>query len=569
MALKLLTAFSISALVSAGSMVVHESRRAAPAGFVNQGAAPANATITLRVALASNNVGGLEERLMSIATPGSSEFRQWLSMDEVKAFVQPSAETLSAFDSFATTNGLTPTVISPSGDWVSITLSISQANDLFAAQFEVFTNPSLAHPITRTLSVSLPSELVGHVDVLHPTTAFADSNPRLGAAAHISVDTRLPAKSCNSNTEDGVITPACLQALYGIPATAATEHDNALLVTAYANEFAQTADLEEFLTLLRPDRPANQTFTVLTIDNGTNTQNASQTSSEANLDIQYAAGIATGVPLQFLSVGNSFSNGDFMTGLIDTTTFLQGVSKPPSVMTTSYGLNEHLYGSSMATKICNGYMALGARGISVVFSSGDGGVRGLHDSPSLCQNNTFIPTFPASCPFVTTVGATQGFAPEKALNFSSGGFSNIFPAPRYQTAAISEFLKTLPSDFPGDFNRTGRGYPDVSVQGLNFEIVLGGAAELDSGTSASAPTMAAIIALINDRLLAAGKPVLGFLNPFIYSKASNAFTDITIGKNPGYHCNDSAVAFDAVAGWDPLSGFGTPKFSELLAAAMG
>ncbi|KAJ6602910.1 family S53 protease-like protein [Mycena sp. CBHHK59/15] len=546
MVLKFLTVLSISALVSAGGKVVHESRRAAPAGFVKQGAAPTNATITLRVALSSNNLGGLEERLMSIATPGSSEFRQWLSMDEVKAFVQPSAETLSAFDSFVTTNGLRPTVISPSGDWVSITLPISQANDLFAAQFEVFTHPSLPHPITRTLSVSLPSELVGHVDVLHPTTAFADPNPRLGAA--LSVDTRLPAKSCDSNTDNGVITPACLQALYGIPATAATRYDNALLVTGYVNEFAQNADLAGFLTLLRPDIPANQTFAVLTTDNGTNTQDPDHTGSEANLDIQYAAGIATGVPLQFLSVG-----GDFVTGLIDTTTFLQGVSKPPSVMTTSYGLNEVLFGSPMATKICNGYMALGARGISVLFGSGDGGVRGLHDNLNLCQNNTFIPTFPASCPFVTTVGATQGFAPEKAANFSSGGFSDIFLAPRYQTTAIAKFLNTL----------------HVSLQGVNFEIMFGGVTQLDSGTSASAPTMAAIIAIINDRLLAAGNPVLGFLNPFIYSKASNAFTDITTGKNPGYHCSDSAVAFDAVAGWDPLTGFGTPKFSELLAAAMG
>ncbi|KAJ7751459.1 subtilisin-like protein [Mycena metata] len=566
MALKLLAVLSFSLLVSAGGMVVHESRRAAPAGFVKQGTAPANATITLRVGLASNNVGGLEERLMSIATPGSAEFRHWLAMDEVKAFMKPSVETLSAFDSFATANGLSPSVISPSGDWASITLPISQANDLFAAQFQVFTHPSLAQPIMRTLSVSLPSELVGHVDVLHPTTAFPDPNPRLGSAG--PADTPQPSQSCNSNTDDGIITPACIQTLYGIPATAATRSDNVLLVTGYANEFAQNADLAEFLSLLRPDISPNKTFTVLTTDNGTNTQDANVTSSEANLDIQYAAGIATGVPLQFLSVGNSFSNADFMTGLMDTTTFLQGVANPPTVMTTSYGLNEALFGSSVATKICNGYMALGARGISVLFSSGDGGVRGLHDSPKLCQNDTFIPTFPASCPFVSSVGGTQGFAPEQALNLSSGGFSNIFPVPSYQTEAVGKYLETLPSDFPGQFNRTGRGFPDISAQGLNFEIVFGGATLLDSGTSASAPTMAAIIALINDRLLAAGKPPLGFLNPFIYSKAANAFTDITTGRNPGYHCNDSSSAFEAVVGWDPITGFGTPKFSELLAAAM-
>ena len=61
------------------------------------------------------------------------------------------------------------------------------------------------------------------------------------------------------------------------------------------------------------------------------------------------------------------------------------------------------------------------------------------------------------------------------------------------------------------------------------------------GTSASSPTFASIIALINDKLIAAGKPVLGFLNPFIYSTA-HAFTDVTVGRNTGFTCPDTAVS---------------------------
>ncbi|KAJ7347179.1 hypothetical protein DFH08DRAFT_648779, partial [Mycena albidolilacea] len=63
------------------------------------------------------------------------------------------------------------------------------------------------------------------------------------------------------------------------------------------------------------------------------------------------------------------------------------------------------------------------------------------------------------------------------------------------------------------YNKTGRGYPDVSTQGWNFEIVVDGEVTLEGGTSASSPTFASIIALINDRLLAENKAVLGFLNP--------------------------------------------------------
>ncbi|KAJ7938175.1 family S53 protease-like protein [Mycena leptocephala] len=498
MALRNLLAMLSLSAVSAARMVIHESRLAAPNGFISQGAAPADDMLTLRFALASNNIAGLKAKLMSLSTPGSPEFRQWLSKDEVKAFVQPSPETVTTFDAFASANGLKPTVISPNGDWMSLTLPVSQANKLFAANFEVFTHPSMAESITRTLSVSLPSELVGHIDVVHPSTEFVPPNPRLVPVTNFSLEKR-------------------------IPSSPATQPNNTLLVTGYVGEFAQSADLSAFLTLLRPDIPSNTTFNLLTADGGTNPQSPNEAGVEANLDIQYTMGIATGVPTQFLSIGGSGSIAGFATSLLDTTTLLDGIDNPPSVMTTSYGSTESSFGSSMAIKICNGYMALGSRGISVLYASGDGGVRGNHDSASVC-NNVFMPVFPAACPFVTSVGSTQGFGPEVAINFTGGGFSNFFPAPDYQTAAIAGFLET-----------SGRGYPDVALQGWNFEVVSG---------------------------------VLGFLNPFIYSTASTAFTDITIGHNSGFVCPASSVAFDAAVGWDPLTGFGTPVFSDLLAAAM-
>jgi tripeptidyl-peptidase-1 len=120
------------------------------------------------------------------------------------------------------------------------------------------------------------------------------------------------------------------------------------------------------------------------------------------------------------------------------------------------------------SKICNGYMALGARGISVLNASGDGGVRGNHDSLSQCTSNTFIPVFPASCPFVTAVGSTIGVSPERAVNFTGGGFSAIFAQPSYQATVVPEFLATIPSNFAGSFNKAGRGYPDVCPSAISF-----------------------------------------------------------------------------------------------------
>ena len=55
-------------------------------------------------------------------------------------------------------------------------------------------------------------------------------------------------------------------------------------------------------------------------------------------------------------------------------------------------------------------------------------------------------------------------------------------------------------------------------------------AEAVSGTSASSPVFASVIALLNDRLIAAGKPALGFSNPFLYSaQGQAALNDITTG----------------------------------------
>lgn len=58
-------------------------------------------------------------------------------------------------------------------------------------------------------------------------------------------------------------------------------------------------------------------------------------------------------------------------------------------------------------------------------------------------------------------------------------------------------------------------------------------AGLISGTSASTPTFAGIVSLLNDANLAAGKPPLGFLNPMLYSIGVGGLNDITQGNAAG------------------------------------
>ena len=64
---------------------------------------------------------------------------------------------------------------------------------------------------------------------------------------------------------------------------------------------------------------------------------------------------------------------------------------------------------------------------------------------------------------------------------------------------------------------------DVSMNGHNCGILLGGQFFPVDGTSASAPFFAAFVTLMNDIRLLAGNSPLGFLNPLIYSFNSSHF----------------------------------------------
>jgi len=66
-----------------------------------------------------------------------------------------------------------------------------------------------------------------------------------------------------------------------------------------------------------------------------------------------------------------------------------------------------------------------------------------------------------------------------------------------------------------------------------------------------------------------GKP-LGFLNPLLYKMATSdpsTFHDVTTGSNACTEagCAESCQGFQCTAGWDPVTGHGTPNVERILA----
>lgn len=249
----------------------------------------------------------------------------------------------------------------------------------------------------------------------------------------------------------------------------------------------------------------------------------------------------------------------------------------PHTITTSYGEDEQSIPKSYALKVCDMFGSLSAKGVSFVFSSGDTGVGSACQTNDGLNTTRFLPMFPATCPYVTSVGATRFINPESALFFSSGGFSDLFPRPAWQNTAVSSYLAQLGSKWQGLYNPEGRGFPDVAAQGRRFRVVEKGELVEYAGTSCSAPTVASIIALVNAALIQSRRPPLGWLNPRLYSDLKGAFTDIVIGGSEGCTGIDQYsglptpivpyASWNATVGWDPVTGLGTPLFNKLLAMA--
>ncbi|KAH9914160.1 family S53 protease-like protein [Epithele typhae] len=539
------------------SLRVHQARDAPPSGFALSSLASPSTPLTLRIALAQANPSAVVNALQSVSDPSSSSFRQHLSKADAQELAAPSSDSVDAVTSWLNEHGLTATALSPAGDWLGVNLTVSQANTLLAAEFSMFSHSASGISALRTLSYSIPASLNDHIDLIAPTTDFPEPIKSVGLvnkrAFHEPVLPRTSLPECSNGT-----TPACLQKLYNIPTKPAKVSTNRIGVTAHFGNNAHYTFLENFLKTFRPDMDPTTNFSVTLLDGGNNDQDVPSV-SEGELDIQYTVGLATEVPVDFIMVGFNNTDGE-LEGYLDEINYLLSLDDPPQVLTTSYGFAEHSISFALTDKLCQAYAQLGARGVSVLFASGDSAVGCMNSNTT-----TFNPTFPSNCPYVTSVGGTQGSSPEQAWPGSSGGFSNYYPAPSYQVSAVSSYLAALGETNAGRFNTSGRAFPDISAQAADFRIAFDDV-ESVTGTSAASPTVGSIVALVNDRLAQAGKPPLGFLNPWLYARAKAAFTDITTG-NSTIECNGEQVGFDAVEGWDPVTGLGTPDFNKLLKLA--
>ena len=154
---------------------------------------------------------------------------------------------------------------------------------------------------------------------------------------------------------------------------------------------------------------------------------------------------------------------------------------------------------------------------------------------------------------------------------SGGGPSAVFAKPSWQVGL------GVPSD-------GARDVPDIAMAASathdGYLTYSSGSLSSVGGTSVAAPVVAGIVALLNQRQVAAGalqKPGLGNINPSLYALAQSApgaFHDITQGDNKvtitcgprSGTCISGTFGYSAGPGYDQVTGLGTLDGYQLVMA---
>lgn len=333
------------------------------------------------------------------------------------------------------------------------------------------------------------------------------------------------------------VTPECLSNLYNFASSTAAQSNGLIGIAGFLEQWPSQSDLKNFLGKFAISGNTAKSYTCELVNGGKCPANpGTSVGVEANLDVQYAGAITKEIPNVFYSVGGRppivGSGTNDNEPYLEFLEYLLGLDDAdlPNTVSISYGDDESTVPLSYADNVCNIFSQIGARGVSVLAASGDSSVG------TTCKLNgktRFTTAFPAACPWITTVGGTQGTATEQAWTSGGAGFSEIFGQPSYQSAAVQKWIASNKDGASAYFNASGRAYPDVAAQATSVRIVESGSTTSVSGTSCASPIFASIIQLINSNRLTAGKSPLGFLNPWLYSNATSGFNDIAAGKTAG------------------------------------
>lgn len=558
----MIRAFAFFALAcGAHSQWVHQEPEVTPFNpkhsmWVLEKSVPAEHPVILTVALKVQEGprAQLEKTFFEVSDPKHEKYGQHLSIDEITkllAVPQSQVDAVSAYFKWA---GATSMKAAPNKDMITVTMPAASVEKALKTKlgFFVHSERSNVRIVRASTTYHLPAEIDEHVNLVGELLQF----PRLRLKSLTSLKgTGSWPNACSASGCKGLVTPAVLAERYKLPGQNFTNAaGNSMAVAEFQGQYYKDADLASFSTSCHQNVKVDKVI-------GGDQQSAG---IEAELDIEYIKSVAPQVPLTVVY------NAQY--SLLSWANQITSLADSPLIHSVSYGNDEIQQTSTQYMYTCNtAFMKAGARGLSILFASGDQGVCG-RSGCGLFTHARFHPDFPAGSPYITAVGGTDfagtSIGDETAWSAGGGGFSDTFAIPDWQKTAVAAYKASSDADLPPQnlWNNTGRGYPDIAALGgqkAPYCINSNGMFEGVAGTSASSPVSAGVFAMLNGLRLSANKAPLGFLNPFIYQNPT-AFNDVTSGVNGA----GRKYGFKAIKGWDAATGFGTPDYEALSKVVM-
>ncbi|PFH30469.1 S53 family peptidase [Burkholderia sp. JKS000303] len=517
-------------------------------------------TVDIVLGLNLRNEAQLDQYLRDLHTPGSPHYKQFLTPAQFAAQYAPTDQQVAAVVAHLRKAGFVDIVVAPNRLLVSASGTAATIKSGFRTTLKRFTRNGRS-VYANADAAQVPNAIGGivgavlglqNVELMH---TGAGSKPQ-GNTSNLTIPAGASAVPHNptefSSIYGGDGTPTASQTTVGI----ISEGDLSQTVSDL-NTFAANNGLGTISSSIVKTGPSGSSYTDT---DGT---------VEWNLDSQSIVGAAGGSVKQVV-----FYVAPSMTLTAITAAYNKAVSdNVAKVINVSLGVCESSANSTGSqTTDDTIFKQAVAQGQTFSVSAGDhGAYECASGTPS---RSTYTVSEPATSPYVIAVGGTTLFTTTSTNAYNSevvwndpswqpgtvwstgGGYSKYEAAPSWQSSSLTGSTKRALPDVGFDADlRTGA---ILVVNGQTSNTLWGsGYLNNEGGTSLAAPIFTGIWA----RLQSANNNALGFPASSIYKYfPSNAalLHDVTSGNN-----GSGTYGYNAKAGWDATTGFGSVNISKL------